>query len=310
MMTSSQLCARQSESMEQEGLTQEQIIGFQAKLWALLGEQAKRFTMGESTSLPKELAQELLESICFTLGIDEAHPAAGIKRLEKADLALQYRLGRNAIAEKMDIGRALWQAACKSVPGIPNRALQDTLRGIGQFWKRYDHCFFAHQIPCDIDYPLCHPVEETLHGVEYVNEYLKRLLIESSLLNRFSHQRCIRVLQGYCRDYKGLHINLYEPVAVNALGLSLLGQDPLALEISPQQRKMLEDQLLWLGREERQAMLQQGVQHMCRALSIRHSGAKAYLLELARDLQPRLEVALACGDLSGIFLPGCSATAG
>lgn len=33
----------------------------------------------------------------------------------------------------------------------------------------------------------------------------------------------VRVLEGSCPDYRGLHINLFEPVAVNALGRTLSG---------------------------------------------------------------------------------------
>lgn len=37
------------------------------KLWCLLAKRTERYTMGDSTSVPVETAQELLASICFTL---------------------------------------------------------------------------------------------------------------------------------------------------------------------------------------------------------------------------------------------------
>ena len=37
------------------------------KFWTLLGKITERYTMGDSTSITVEIAEELLESICFLL---------------------------------------------------------------------------------------------------------------------------------------------------------------------------------------------------------------------------------------------------
>jgi len=55
---------------------------------------------------------------------------------------------------------------------------KDTLTNIDFFFKRYDYHFFAHEIP-DIFYQLNQPVPQELQGIEYVNEYLSRLLKEN-----------------------------------------------------------------------------------------------------------------------------------
>ena len=39
------------------------------RLYALLTEQTRRYTLGESSSVPVELAEELLRSLGFTLGL-------------------------------------------------------------------------------------------------------------------------------------------------------------------------------------------------------------------------------------------------
>ena len=71
------------------------------------------------------------------------------------------------------------------MPLIRNVALRDTLENIGEFFKRYDYRSMAHEIPCSIDYPLCHQVEESTPGIDYIEEYLSRLLIEIEFLGRF-----------------------------------------------------------------------------------------------------------------------------
>ena len=59
----------------------------QAKLVALLARQVRNYTQGESDSVPVETAQALLDSICFTLGLDLEDPGERGKELLARDLA-------------------------------------------------------------------------------------------------------------------------------------------------------------------------------------------------------------------------------
>ena len=78
---------------------------------------------------------------------------------------------------------------------------------------------------------LSQPVSEALRGVDYVNEWLRRLCLEQAFLDCFDPVLIRTVLEQSCPDYRNLLINLYEPVAVNALGLAILGDDPRTLSI-------------------------------------------------------------------------------
>lgn len=49
---------------------------------------------------------------------------------------------------------------------------------MAQFFKRYDLWFFAHDIPCAIDYILDAPISEDLQGIDYIIAYLKALIAE------------------------------------------------------------------------------------------------------------------------------------
>ena len=150
---------------------------------------------------------------------------------------------------KAKYARSLWQAACLTLPGIENQSLLDTMKSIGGFFKKYDCRFFAHQIPCDIDYQLCRPAPDSLMGVDYVIEYLRRICVENDLLRRFDPALTVRLLDLYCPDYKGLLINLYEPVAANALGLALTGGDIRKLEVSEGERERLRREAAGRGRK-------------------------------------------------------------
>lgn len=254
-------------------------------LYPFLARRVGLYTGLDHSSVPKNLALELLESVRFTLQQGEGVP---IENLEA-----RFAAGQAAIAEKMVCGKKRWQAACGSLPRIENRSLWDTLECMEGFWRRYDKRFFAHQIPCDIDYQLCHPVEEELLGIDYVNAYLDCLLTENEFLNYFN-PRCAAALLECCyRDYKGLLINLYEPVAVNALGLTMVGGDFSQLHISAAQREELRAKLGRRGEEQLN-----GAAEKLSALMGLEEGGSAYLRATAHDLLPRVRSA----NLEGIFL--------
>ena len=61
------------------------------------------------------------------------------------------------------------------------------------------------------------PVSESLLGINYVNQYLARLAAENSLLTRLPQGEVRAVLERSCPDWRGLLVNLYAPVAANAL---------------------------------------------------------------------------------------------
>ena len=48
-------------------LTGEEALAYQTRLWQLLARQAERYTMGESSSLRRETAQALLETVGLSL---------------------------------------------------------------------------------------------------------------------------------------------------------------------------------------------------------------------------------------------------
>ena len=260
----------------------EDALRAQEALWALLRRQARLYAP-ESSSLPAETAAALAESILLTLGADRDP-----RVLLSPDLPEKFRQGQRRLAQKLEVSRRLWQTAWTTRPEIGNHSLGDTLNSLKRFPDRYDLRFFAQEIPCDIDYQLSQPVPETLWGVDYVNEWLRRLCLEQDFLGRFEPALVRAVLDRSCPDYRGLLINLYEPVAVNALGLALLGDDPRSLTVSPPRRQRLEALFAGLPVPERKRILTAGAAALCTALDIRSAALQFYVQATALALSPRL----------------------
>ena len=62
---------RYSDDIEiEKNITEEEKIFIEIKIWNLLGKWTGRYTMGDSTSVPVEIAEELLKSISFSIGLE------------------------------------------------------------------------------------------------------------------------------------------------------------------------------------------------------------------------------------------------
>ena len=293
-----------------ETLTEEEEIFVQAKLWQLLARRTELYTMGEHSSVRIETAQELLQSISFCLNLYLKQSGSTKKLLATADPEELFRLGQIALEEQLELGKRLYSRACLTAPEIENISYKDTLRSIGGFFKKYDYRFFAHHIPCDIDYQLCHAVKESLQGVEYINQYLGRIIIENGFVRKFEKNVAENLLGSYCSDYKGLLINLYEPLAVNAIGLALLYESCKPLNITASESNQLLALFEPLTLTPAKKALRDAADRVCSELKISDPSSARYLSRTAEGLYPRIEAVLPRGDLGGIFLcfeePSCS----
>lgn len=152
---------------------------FNADLLRLLAARTDRYTMGDSSSVPIETAGELLKSICFSLEL--ACEAQGLNMYalpENTKLPELLLAGQAEIERRIATGKKLLKQALPLLEGVDDLVFHETISEIAQFFKRYDMQFFAHGIPCDIDYLLDMPISENLQGIDYINAYLKEIIAE------------------------------------------------------------------------------------------------------------------------------------
>jgi hypothetical protein len=283
-------------------LTKEDLEAIQAKLWRLLGQRTEHYTMGDSSSVPVETAEELLKSICFTIGLYiKARGQSSVSLLKTANMQELLQAGWAENESQIEIGKKLLRKVRDNAPQVESISYQDTLAQIEDFFKKYDYRFFAHEIPCDIDYQLCHAVPDVLQGIEYVNEYLRHLLIENQFCAHFDAEKMILLLKSSCPGYKELSINLYEPVAINAIGLAMLDREILALDITAQDRDELSNRFKGWTSARAIEELNRSADKLYRSLHFEDVSVSKYLLMMAVKLYPRIEAALPTGRLEGIF---------
>lgn len=274
---------------------------FGEELTALLAERTQRYTMLDSTSVRIETAESLAHGILYCVDLhlrttaDGTEGAAPLKSLYEAGVSDAKRLARR--------GKLLLRQAEASRPPVVNIALNDTLSALPVFFRRYDADFFAHEIPCDIDYPLCIPVSESLPGAEYVNEYLRRLIVENAFLRRFPPALLERVYTLQYGDYHGLLVNLYAAVAESAVGRALAGKRPDNLLTDSTDRDSIARRFSGATNAQADQMLWGAAMSVCDGLGVSGGREREYLRIMALALAPRIRSAGTPDGLKGVFAP-------
>ena len=286
--------------MQEAAFTKEEENILKARLFTLLSKQARLRTQGDHSSLREEDAAELLDSLLFTLRCQLGRQGMPLRTLLTADLGGMLSQGQDALRIYVNTAQTLYQAAMKSTEAFGSRSLSDTLTGIGRFFRAYDLRLYAHRVPSSIDYQLCLPVEGNRRGVLYVVEYLERLLIENALVTRFPQDRVTALLERTSPEYRELLINLYEPVASNAVGLGLLGRDIMQLEMTYAEASGLHQQLSALPLAAARSRVAAAANAVCDSLKLASAKHTAYLRQAAEALLPRICVSpqSACGVFS------------
>ena len=275
---------------------------FDARLVALLAWQTRKYTKGESTSVTVETAQELLASLRYTLAIaaEEAHIPK--ERLMTEELPPLIRQGQKLLQGRLERAKRLWAAVGRTAPGLRNVYYADTLRGIGDHFRRYDLYFFAHMKPPCIDYPLLIAADEALQGLDFTEEYLKRVLTENLILSRFDANAVRELLRTVHGNIEEAYLNLCEQPLTNALGLALLGKDARSLRMGNAEQEELLYLLESKTPEQRRQLLRGAALKLCGELETGDAWSRGYVTTFAESLLPRLDAALWAGDVSNIFI--------
>jgi hypothetical protein len=279
----------------------DQAQGLQERLYALLAKEALLFAKGDS-SLTVEAAEAVLRSLCFTIGLylKPYGLNASTELLKSVPFEELLRRGRDAIRVHVTTARERYAALMALPFQTHNRAFCDTVStALPAFFKRYDALQAAHEIPCLIDYPLSSPVTG-LSGIEYISEFLFRLLMETRFLCAFPKSVLESLWRSCCVDPKEQIVNLFEPVFYNAVGRLFLEKDPLPLDLPIAAQQTLMERLKRLPSKVRSDAFHEAATALCQKL---FPGAKdaelpSFLHAACEELCKRLE---ARPDLPGPF---------
>lgn len=226
-------------AFEKEVINEGFIDRLQQELMNLLALRCRKFTSGESSSVPVETAESIMQSVNFTLGMflkKIQEPEDALYALKTKGIEQCYSEGIKLLKSNVKSTRLFYEQVKKGMVKTDNYVYNSTLiDGIQGFFKLYDVEFSAHEIHITADYPVfIYP--NGYEGIEFIREYLKNVWCENSFCNAFSKNDIQRVLSFHAIDYndnvKDMVFNIYEVVLSQAIACAVANEDILSLKIS------------------------------------------------------------------------------
>lgn len=133
------------------------------QMYLLMGKQVhsyhKHRHMGNNSSVPVELAQDLMESIEYTInqvGGIYAHP----------DVEDALRLGQGILENKLNKARSMLELVSATAPSWQTECRWDAIDYLRRYLNQYDHLHLAHKGPDDLFYPILIVPTEGIQGID------------------------------------------------------------------------------------------------------------------------------------------------
>lgn len=220
---------------ENEMFTEDDLVNMQIEIMNLLDEKIFRYTGADSSSIKKEVMENIHESNYYTIGLQLKtfkNPDDAIEEIKKEGLKKIYYDGRKRIDRMLDVIRVMYAKVKKNKLKTENHIYNDTISGgIQGFLKIYDPDFNAQDMKITADYPLYNNLIGKLEGVEFIKEYVNSIYLENEFCNMFENEKIERLLYSYSNKYKCLIINIFEIVFLKVIACKIVKRNVFDLEI-------------------------------------------------------------------------------
>lgn len=271
----------------------------QGESLTLLADRCDAWSHGQSTSLPTERAQQLLESVFFTVSLELKAcptPEDGLKRLQSDSLRVLYDKGLRRIGRRLQALRANHRQLKKALFPTCNEFYRATLvDGIDGFFLLYRPALAAQEIHITADYPPFSGLPQK-DGTEFMEDYLRALSHENRFLRYFSQETVHALLLGLDENYPQLLLNLYAPVLAATLGCVLTRQSLASLRCDlPRLRALLDGR----SPQETEALLRQAAEIFVQGACC-PDGLSAYIRRSLPALAGDLSRAAALGHIEAV----------
>lgn len=286
-------------------LTEDELQAIQIACLELLAYKTRLYTDGESSSVRIELAESIMTSNFYTIGLylkSLPNPDDAVELLKETPVSELYKRGRKLVDTKLKTARLYYEGVHRSMLTLENDVYHATLEdGIAGFFKLYRPDYAAHEVHITADYPLCNAVTG-LVGIEFIQKYLESAKFENAFCRQFPLHAVHHLLCGYDAHYQSLIFNLFEPVLTCALGCVLTRADATALVLTPTQVEQLQVLFEHQTRSESVLTVQNACKTLCGTLSLTSEHLRAYLEAALPSITTRILDGAKNDTLDRVFL--------
>lgn len=240
--------------------------------------------MGSSSSVPVELAQELMESIMYTIGLVGGVYACG-------DIEEAILLGQSILESKLRKANAMLKLVTDTAPQWQTECRWEALRYLRHYLGQYDYRHLAHKGPEALFYPTLIAPTEDLQGIDSCLFYLNILWIENQIMAGVPEG----ALEQFWDRLPDETLNPCEPLLINGIGKALLrsGLDPLVMHAG-EHRKL---SAAWMHMTEEK--LRDAAILLCQWLQLKDEAAKQYV----KAVIPQLRIWIGTNSDAGAAYP-------
>lgn len=188
------------------------------ELVPIVGRLAEEYTSFESTSIPYEKAEQLMEAVLYCIheaempqGTENVYaPEAGkethghLPVSEKKLSARQaYQKGKSCVEQKTKQALELYHEILAGFVSCGNHCLHETFtEGLPEFFRWYDVKFNPQNAIITLDYPVLKDISG-LTGIDKIYEFLKCICLEQKFLQRFPEEYVVEILEHYAQRVSG-----------------------------------------------------------------------------------------------------------
>lgn len=280
------------------------ISRIQSDLIIILAEQTDKWNKGESSSIPIEKAQDIMTSIMFVIGIQLKSykvPEKAIDMLKTEPMKTLFEKGLKLVRRKIVVSRHLQKHIADNLLDSPNVYYRSTvIDGINGFFKMYRPQFSAHEIHITADYPV-YIGRPKLDGIEFIEQYLRCIEVENAFCMCFAPQNIHHLLCGITQDYRSVPMNLFEPVLLSALGLTILNRNPQQLNLTKKDINCLYKEFFNKSENEIESCLQKAVYMLDKEIELPKS-SKLYITLCIPNLINTIHSSVMIKTLDKVFI--------
>lgn len=272
-------------------LSPEQQQKAMSQIYRLCGKQVENYRkhrhLGSSTSVPVELAQDLVKSIVYTLDT-----AGGLGAHE--DIEEGLLLGQQILSSRLLKAKTLLELVNATAPQWQTECRWEALRYFRRYLDHYDHLHFAHKGPDDLLYPIPISHPDDIRGIDRTIFYINTLWVENQIMAAIPDTLLDQLWDRLPQDA----LNQCEYLLINGIGKTLIGSDLSNLVFTPDEYS----QLICSMANASDETLYSAAEDLCQQLNIIDDNCRKYVYAIMPQLSIWTDKRANMGNIANLFI--------
>ena len=291
-----------------EGLySKEQIEIIQSQLMIILSESIPEYTHFQSSSVKTETAQDILQSIIYSIDYYIMKQPIDKSVLQIAEKSIKelFDMGQAQLKLDIKLTKQLLEVLKESKLEVDLFTYNETIENdIEMFFDGYDEKFDGSNTSASIDYPLLFD-DMSWTGLTYIKNYIESLIIENKFCRHFSILEINMIIASCGKKFSlnsnELLVNISELILNNAICLIIIGKRAEDLIINQIECDLLYKKLKKITKSELKEIVIEALEDVFLQLGIDNEEIKRYYRPFADGFSTHLFAAIEEKNISNFI---------